>query len=583
LDFGLTTRRGHDGRRRFRPGSQLPLRQLQIARGSASVRRADKAVGHPGGLDAGLVERPAGLEGGHFLLNGAGISSCGSACHLLVVGYPVQDTVVRLVFDPGVGEAVTIPHGVVIMNDLVVHYGSGMVVLDDVIPVDVGDSHVLVIVNPVEMVLLNDDRLVGIAVAVDVDIGDIDIINHNRSRSPAAVTIVGFEGSQRNPADIDSRMDPPHAAWIPAKAEAQEGPYSHLDAHDRRCPVPEVASVHPVAIVVGHVAERLIRNPALVAVVGRPSTGGERGPPGRNGGAPERPIAPFVVDLFPPSVLIEGIGLIMQAGREVAHRFAAHFRSFGPELVALAVPVIPVSVDIALARGDLLAVGDHRGPPGGDFVPGLIAVQDQIDLAFQGDDFERPITDVEIKHAIGRCYHITERRGCADDTLGVPVVEPCHAGGNVGFGEVRAQSDELDLGAAANPDPGIVGHNEFRFTRGVGIEGILQAEGGIPDRCHPVLLLGYVPEQLTLDVGNAAHQGSFSGFPGGGGSPGRPGCRKHQHEYNKEAFPQRFHQSSPSPQKWFRSYRRTRRQTAFKVMLQRLSGCMPHSLLWLRS
>mgnify|MGYP002682457442 CR=1 FL=1 len=40
------------------------------------------------------------------------------------------------------------------------------------------------------------------------------------------------------------------------------------------------------------------------------------------------------------------------------------------------------------------------------------------------------------------------------------------------------RQDELDLGAAANPDPGIVGHDEFRFTSGVGIEGILQAEGG---------------------------------------------------------------------------------------------------------
>jgi len=66
---------------------------------------------------------------------------------------------------------------------------------------------------------------------------------------------------------------------------------------------------------------------------------------------------------------------------------------------------------------------------------------------------------------------------------------------------VASKGNELDLGVTSRANHGRVGHDEFRFTGAIRIQGVVEAEGCILDRDHPILFLRNIAKQLSGDVG----------------------------------------------------------------------------------
>lgn len=121
------------------------------------------------------------MEVGRILLNGTRVDVPLPARNLLVMRDSIQHHIMRSLFDSGVGEVVFVTHGVVIIDNCIVDHRSGTIVVNDRLSVDVGNSDVLVVINSIEVVLPDHYRTVDILVAVDIDIGDIDVIDNQIS------------------------------------------------------------------------------------------------------------------------------------------------------------------------------------------------------------------------------------------------------------------------------------------------------------------------------------------------------------------------------------------------------------------
>ena len=62
---------------------------------------------------------------------------------------------------------------------------------------------------------------------------------------------------------------------------------------------------------VGDIAERLIRNPAVIAVIHAPAAGGVRPPAWIDSGRPPHvAIIAFVIDAFPTAIFFQSIGFV---------------------------------------------------------------------------------------------------------------------------------------------------------------------------------------------------------------------------------------------------------------------------------
>ncbi len=112
-------------------------------------------------------------------------------------------------------------------------------------------------------------------------------------------------------------------------------------------------------------------------------------------------------------------------------RLAPDLDSFAPNRVTLGVPVIPLSVQRTRTVRDLGRIGKYRGAAGNDFILGVGALLEVIDSAFQGKDFDRLITHVEVECGVRFGKNIAEGGRDLEHTVGVPVVEPGNPGGNV--------------------------------------------------------------------------------------------------------------------------------------------------------
>jgi len=122
------------------------------------------------------------------------------------------------------------------------------------------------------------------------------------------------------------------------------------DAHDRRGPIPVIPRVDPVSIMVGDIPEGLRRNPCLLSIPVSPAAHGERRPPYGHGGRPPEPAIPaFVGDRLPPSILFEGIGLVVKAGGKIFYRLSSHRVLGQPEVLPNHVPSIPIGIDGSFA------------------------------------------------------------------------------------------------------------------------------------------------------------------------------------------------------------------------------------------
>ncbi len=463
--------------------------------------------------------------------------------------------VMRSPVDTDVSCVIAFMYVVVILDDRVVDYGRRVVVIDDGSLVDIGDSHRAVIVDAVKMTLVDDDGIIQIAIAPDVDADPGNRIHYHRADSPVIVGIVRLRGSQRDPAHIVVPVDPAHSSRTPIVVRIPVVViHPGCDATDPgRTPVPTAAAVdaHPVPIVMSHITERFVGNPTVVPIIHGPSARRERRPACVHpGGSPHGPVLAFVVDLLPSAVLLKGIGIILEIGRKVFNGIPLHLDALGPKIVPGQVPVIPVAVDLAVAGHDLPGIGDNRCGARHHFVSGVVALVDEFHRPGDRDDLHRfiPHVDVEDRIAIGN--DIAKRRCHHNDTLFTPVDEAGDSRGDIDFRQVWLELDELNLRASTDADPGSVGENELGPGILIRVERILQAERGIIGNGRPILFFINVAQQLPLHMGHTADQDLFVLARLGRCNPRKKDCRQKQqsgpHQPHRSIHHFSFETSAPT-------------------------------------
>jgi hypothetical protein len=277
------------------------------------------------------------------------------SAHHRVMGSPI---------DMDVSRVMPLAYVVVVFDDRIVDHGRRIVVVDDGGSVDVGDPHRAVVVDPVEMAVVDDDGVVQIAVASNIDAHLGNRVHQDGADPPVIVRIIRLSGCQGDPAHIIVPVDPAHAARTPVvvliPVVAHPG---RSTTHPGRAPVPAAAAVdaHPVAMVMGHVAERLVGNPTVVPVVYGPSARRERSPAcAYAGGLPQGSVFAVVIDLLPATVFLEGVGILLQIGRKIFDGIPFDLHALGPEIVPSQIPVVPVAIDLAVCGHNLVGIGDDR-------------------------------------------------------------------------------------------------------------------------------------------------------------------------------------------------------------------------------
>ncbi len=207
-----------------------------------------------------------------------------------VVFDPPEHRNVRLGLYRSAGQGV--PPGVrlIIVDHSVVDHRCRAVGVDDRGRVDIAHPDTTVIIHSVEIVARDDDGPAGIGITIDIEIdpGDVVGIQPVMGASPAAVTVVGLAWPQWHPPDIPVMVNPRHSSGRPEKTDVQQGKPRPSACH-RRCPIPRILDIHPVAVMMRDVTERLCRNPHLVSMPVGPAAGGEGRPPGGDGGGPPEP------------------------------------------------------------------------------------------------------------------------------------------------------------------------------------------------------------------------------------------------------------------------------------------------------
>ena len=290
-----------------------------------------------------------------------------------------------------------------------------------------------------------------------------------------AVAVILLIPGKRYPADGRAAMNPSNPAGMPAEADEETWRVSDKARH-RRQPEPGAMGfdIDPRAVVMGDIAERLIGNPAVVAVIDGPATGGKRPPPPFDPGRPPHiPIGSLIIDSLPPAILFEIVGFLPNRFRQVARRGFAAPQARLPEFVALAIPVVPFGIDRAISAGDFPLVGDNRRIPLQNLIPGIRAGMHEIHVAVHGDDFQGNVTDIEVEDRSARGNDIAERRRHLDDDVFAFVVQPGKTRGHIHGRGIRIEIDKLDLGILARPHPGSVGHHELGLGKVTRIERIV--------------------------------------------------------------------------------------------------------------
>ena len=251
----------------------------------------------------------------------------------------------------------------------------------------------------VQLIPVDDNRLVQIAILIDIDDVHGVVIDHPGAMAPRPMAVINFVGPQRHPAHRFVAVDPPYPARIPAKTDENAGRVG-VPADHRRHPVPGVKSldIHPGTVVVGDVAKGLVGNPAVVAVVLGPAADGKGTPAGINAdGPPHVAIRALILHPLPTTVVFKNIGFLADRfGQQIRHP-AAGLLPFGPHGVAMRVPVVPVPVHGAVALGRALLVGDNRFAAFAHREPGTGGVVDKINRAAHRDHFHRFIAHIQIK------------------------------------------------------------------------------------------------------------------------------------------------------------------------------------------
>lgn len=238
-------------------------------------------------------------------------------CNSMIPPDSLDNLPIGLFYHVHIGEIVSLSDVVVVVYHGVVHHRCHTVPLKDVVLVCVPDPDMPVVVHVVQVVAVDDHGLLQMSVFVlaKSDIPDVDILDNDGARSPASVTVIGLPGSQGEPTDAGAKVQPGHSARIPSRSHIQEWRTKTGSKAGRGWrPIPRISHKNPVSIVMGHVPKGFVRNPGLVSVPYRPSAHGEWRPSSAHvNWAPEMVVSAIVVDPFPPAVLFESVGFVMEA------------------------------------------------------------------------------------------------------------------------------------------------------------------------------------------------------------------------------------------------------------------------------
>ena len=137
--------------------------------------------------------------------------------------------------------------------------------------------------------------------------------DHDGASPPAAVGVVGFMGRKGYPPQMGAGMNPRHAAWVPTQTDSEQGTMgADGDPRHRRGPIPQSCRKNPVAIVMGHITERFAGNPNMVSMPYHPGSRCKWGPSGMHmKRTPEIVVRIFIINFFPYTVTVQGVGLTM--------------------------------------------------------------------------------------------------------------------------------------------------------------------------------------------------------------------------------------------------------------------------------
>lgn len=261
--------------------------------------------------------QPLGMSRPHPLnipFNVAGIDSiCTLRDHLIVLD-PVEHIPMRFSRNRGVRETIFFFQALEVVNDPVADDRRTPVVIDDGRFVDIVDAHVVIVSGPIKMIAIDDDGPVRITISVNIDGHPFEVarVDDRRMPSPMAVPVVGFPGCQGEPAHMAVPVNPGNSSRIPGKTDADRRGDIHSYARHGWSPVPIIIHIDPIAVVVCHVSERLLGDPAVVLMVDNPSSFAERSPSGTHPcRSPELMIVPIVINSLPTPIIIQLISLVM--------------------------------------------------------------------------------------------------------------------------------------------------------------------------------------------------------------------------------------------------------------------------------
>jgi hypothetical protein len=274
-----------------------------------------------------------------ILPDGAGIHTRTVSGDILIASDSIDDHPLRFSIHPHIVEVVSVPPDVAVPDDPVVDYRCCVIVVDDGRSVDVRDPDPVVVVDTEDVALIDYHRVTDIGATIpiaeiDAKTRETGSCHYDGSGKPGAMTIVRFPRRQWKPSHLRIRMDPAHSARVPAAATSVSR--SHMDSSDRPGPIPApaVIDVDPVSVMVSHITEGFLGNPTLIAVPFRPSSLGKGRPVLADiCRPPHLTILSFVLNPFPPAILVQNRSLILQIRRQVSHRLSFYLQSLGPEFV----------------------------------------------------------------------------------------------------------------------------------------------------------------------------------------------------------------------------------------------------------
>lgn len=225
---------------------------------------------------------------------------------------------------------------------------------------DIPDPEMPVIVGSIKVAAMDDYAVAAVLINVPMALRALPSVGGNGSPSPVAMGVIRLMGCQGNPSHIGPGVNPRYPSRIPCKSDMeQRQPGPDHDMGHRRRPIPISGRENPVAVMMGHIAERFVGNPDVVAMPYDPGAPAKRRPAGADmDRAPKPVVVAFVIDPLPMAVRVQRISLAAQFRGQIGGRLPTGVHALGPKVVHSLVPIRPFRNAFAVNCRDLLHISE---------------------------------------------------------------------------------------------------------------------------------------------------------------------------------------------------------------------------------